>query len=103
MKTTKYIKWIFATQLLLLVWIAGNAQISVSGVVMEKNGSPVIGANIFIQGSYDGSMTDENGKFEFKTSTSGEQTLEITYLGYETKIIKNTVDQFQNLVITIRE
>ena len=104
MKTAKHMKSVLFTQIMILyVFNVAIAQVNVSGVVIEKNGDPVIGANIFIQGSYDGSMTDENGNFEFKTNTEGTQILEITYLGYETKTITNRVDQFKNLTITIRE
>ncbi len=35
-----------------------QAQVNIEGVVETKTGIPVAGANIFIQGSYDGCTTD---------------------------------------------
>ncbi len=103
MKTITSIKFILICQLLMMLASQLGAQTNINGIVTEKNGTPIIGANIFIKGSYDGTTTDENGKFDFNTNTKGVQILEVTYLGYETKSIENTVDKFHNITINIRE
>lgn len=66
------------------------AQTDIKGRVLDQQGSAIIGANVFIEGSYDGSVTDENGDFQFKTSETGVRTLVISYLSYET--FKKTAD-----------
>ena len=35
----------------------------VSGVIVDENGEPVIGANIVIKGTTNGTVTDLNGKY----------------------------------------
>jgi hypothetical protein len=60
------------------------SQSDIKGRVLDQQGVAIIGANVFIEGSYDGSVTNENGDFRFKTSEKGLQTLVISYLSYET-------------------
>ena len=40
----------------------------ISGKVVDTKGVSIAGANVYLQGTYDGSTTDENGDFSFKTS-----------------------------------
>lgn len=80
-----------------------SSQSTVSGLVTDKSGLVIIGANVFIEGSYDGTTTDVDGRFSFTTSLTGEQVLSISYLGYETKKIKDQISTFANLQIEIRE
>ena len=53
------------TLLLFLVALASNAQQVISGTVLDEKGKPIAGANIFIDGTYDGGSSDENGNFKF--------------------------------------
>jgi hypothetical protein len=79
------------------------AQVTVNGKVTDTKGLPVMGANVFLDGTYDGASTDENGVFSFTTSESGEQLLKVTYLGYEPYTFYAGVGQMGNLVIQLRE
>ena len=80
-----------------------TAQTTISGRVIEKGDTPIIGANIFIDGSYDGTVSDESGYFSFTTTLTGEQTLSVSYLGYESKSITSDLNQMQNLTVKLRE
>jgi hypothetical protein len=40
--------------------------------------------NIYIDGTYDGATTNENGQFSFSTTTTGNQVLIASFLVYET-------------------
>ncbi len=60
------------------------SQTKIEGTVKDKNGAPLIGANVYIKGSYDGATTDTSGKFRFSAYTSGTSLLVISYLGYDT-------------------
>lgn len=64
-----------------------QAQVHITGVVETKPGLPVAGANVFIQGSYDGCTTDSLGRFDFKTSMVENQLLIVSYIGYETQAV----------------
>lgn len=43
----------------------------------------IIGANVSLQDTYDGTSTDLDGNFTFTTFETGTQTLSISYIGYE--------------------
>ena len=80
-----------------------SAQTTIAGQVIEKPGLPIIGANIFIDGSYDGAVSDETGYFTFTTELTGEQTLSVSYLGYESKSITSDITAMNELTIKLRE
>lgn len=54
----------------------------VSGYVTNKHGEPIIGANVLIVNSYEGTSTDIHGHFSFSTSLTNEQILKCSFLGY---------------------
>ncbi|HAV55132.1 MAG TPA: TonB-dependent receptor, partial [Aequorivita sp.] len=55
------------------------AQTTISGTVMDNKGMPVFGANVYLEGAYDGSTTEANGNFSFETTETGTQVLIISY------------------------
>lgn len=79
------------------------AQSTVSGTVSDQNGSPIIGANIYLEGTYDGSSSDENGKFSFVTTETGTQTLIVSMLSFETFMQAGDVSYLKDLKIELRE
>ena len=72
------------TFLFLAFSIAAFAQQTISGKVTDEKGHPIAGANIFIEGTYDGDSSDEQGNFSFQTTAAGKQNLVVTFLTYET-------------------
>ena len=75
----------------------------VSGTVLDNKGVPVFGANVYLEGTYDGSTSDESGKFSFETSETGTQTLTISYVSFEPTKIIDDVSKMKDLKITLRE
>ena len=57
----------------------------INGVVIDKNGEPIIGANIMEKGTSNGTITDFDGKFTL--NVSNKATLVISYIGYTTQEI----------------
>lgn len=53
------------------------------GTVVNKNGEPIIGANVIEKGSTNGIITGIDGKFVL--SVDPTSTLQISYIGYQTK------------------
>ena len=47
----------------------------IKGKVIDEDKKPVFGVNVFIQGTIDGTSTDENGIFSFKTKYNGNVLL----------------------------
>ncbi|GGG33194.1 membrane protein [Bizionia arctica] len=59
------------------------SQTKVSGHVYDENNEPVAYANIILKGSFEGTITDENGTFYLESPTTWE-TLIVSFVGYET-------------------
>ena len=89
--------------LLLFVAFSSTAQNSISGKVTDAKGKVIVGANVYLDGTYDGSTTDENGEFSFKTDETGTQTLIVSYISYETFTIVGDVSYMSALELKLRE
>lgn len=59
----------------------------VSGIVLDNQQQPVVGAAVFVPGTTNGTMTGVDGDFSIKVP-AGDVRLEVSCLGYETKIIE---------------
>ena len=71
----------------------------VKGLVLDNTGEPIVGANIVIQGTTTGTITDIDGKFEIE---AGKGTvLEISYIGYITQELSITGQK--DLAISLKE
>lgn len=80
-----------------------NAQTTVSGKVTDKKGIPIEGANVYLEGTYDGTSTNEKGIFSFVTATKGVQTLKISFISYETYTKTAEISAFKEVAIVLRE
>lgn len=58
------------------------AQLSVSGTVVDATGEPVIGANIVVKGSTQGTITDFDGNYSIEVS-DGSVVLVFSYIGMQ--------------------
>lgn len=59
--------------------------LSVKGKVVDLNNEAIIGANVSVQGSTIGTITDVNGAFSLQVPRNGK--LVISYVGYQTQVI----------------
>ncbi|MEP2936685.1 MAG: TonB-dependent receptor [Gilvibacter sp.] len=75
--------WVLSVSLL-------NGQTRLQGTVLEEGSQGLFGANVYVKNSYDGATTNEQGVFDFTTTTTGSQILVIQYLGFET--IEHSID-----------
>lgn len=63
----------------------------VSGIVTDsETKEPLIGVNIAVKGTIQGTVTDVNGKFSLKITRALPVTLSISIIGYQTKEIEIT-------------
>tara|TARA_Y100000385_G_C13103572_1_gene646080 strand:+ start:1374 stop:4139 length:2766 start_codon:yes stop_codon:yes gene_type:complete len=72
-----FIFFLFLTQYLI-------SQNVISGTISADDGEPLIGANIIVKGSSDGTVTDIDGSFSFNTSSSFPMTLIASFVGFQT-------------------
>ena len=70
----------------------------VQGTVVDGNGEPVIGATVKVKGEKGGTITDLDGHFSLDASKG--VSLEVSYIGYKTQIVKATAS---NLQIVLQE
>ena len=57
------------------------AQRTVTGVVVDDNGEPLIGAAVRVQGTTDGTITDMDGLFSL-SDVADDAIVEVSYMGY---------------------
>ena len=79
------------------------AQTNISGKVTDKKNNPIFGANIYLDGTYDGGSTNEKGEFSFETAEKAIQTLVISFISFETAVRTADVSTFNNLQIKLRD
>ena len=53
---------------------------TVTGIVTDQSGEPIIGATVIVKGTVNGMLTDMDGKYAIKTREG--ETLEFRYIGY---------------------
>ena len=59
---------------------------NISGMITDSNGEPLIGANVIIQGTAIGTVTDYDGKYALAIPVN-KRNIEITYTGFNPKVI----------------
>ena len=77
MKQPAVLPFVFAT----LLACDGVAQVTLEGKVWSGK-APLPGASVYLQDSYDGTVTDFEGRFAFETEETGTWTLVVEFLGY---------------------
>jgi iron complex outermembrane receptor protein len=79
-----------------------NAQNVIKGLVSDvSNNDAIIGATLIIKGTTEGVVTDWDGTFELRTDTPFPFDLEVSYIGYLTKVVN--VDSDKRLEIGVEE
>lgn len=71
----------------------------VTGIIVDELGEPVIGANVVVAGTTQGTITDFDGNFSLEASENS--TLEISYIGFLTQ--KISVKGKKDLRIVLKE
>jgi len=87
----------------LFLTIFSFAQITISGKVLDQKGKPVPGANIYIDGTYDGATSSDTGEFSFETTSTGNQFIVVSFLLYETFKKEIDVTNFKDQIVKLRE
>lgn len=96
-------KHLLTTLILALAALSGAfAQTQINGTVIDGQG-PVVGVNVFVVGTLDGSITDTLGRFSFQTRKTGEVTLRASMLGYEDETLVADASKLANVKFRLRE
>jgi len=101
-KATKLfnMKWVFSIFFIALASSGFILDKSISGTVVDENGSPLLGATIRIPGTQIGVISDINGQFTISVPDEMEVTeIEVSYIGFATQ--KVTIKNGNGLQITM--
>ncbi|AVM58872.1 SusC/RagA family TonB-linked outer membrane protein [Bacteroides heparinolyticus] len=71
----------------------------ITGKVVDNTGEPVVGANVVVKGTSNGTITDVNGNFTL--SVPPKSCLNISFIGYKTRTV--TVGNQSQLTIVLEE
>lgn len=71
----------------------------VTGKIVDKNGDPVIGANVLVRGTTNGTISDMDGRFSLDVPQNA--VLQVSYIGYLTQEVQ--VKDQDKLNILLRE
>lgn len=77
-------------------------QTKISGKVVDTKGKPLFGVNVFIEGTYDGGITNESGDFSFETSEKGSKQLIASVLNYQEVKLPITIEENQSITIKMK-
>src|SRR5690349_10994810 len=87
-----YLLWSKILFLLLVTTAMTFAQTTVKGKVTDaRTGEGVIGANVMVKGTAQGTITDANG--EFSLDAPANATLQVSFIGYITEEVAVTGDR----------
>jgi hypothetical protein len=64
------------------------SQTVITGRVTQQQGEVLPGANVYLQGTYDGTSSNEKGEFILKTKKTGQVDLHVEFMGYEPTLQK---------------
>lgn len=64
------------------------SQTVITGKVTQEKGDPLPGANVYLQGTYDGTSANEKGQFILKTAKTGQFDLRVEFISYKPVSLK---------------
>ena len=77
------------------------AQHSLNGVV-TGNGETLAGASVVIENTFYGVSTNSDGRFELRNLKSGNYTIQVSFIGYETKKLMVVLDKTQEVNVVLQ-
>ncbi|MCC8132613.1 MAG: DUF5686 and carboxypeptidase regulatory-like domain-containing protein [Tannerellaceae bacterium] len=85
---------------ILIAWTAGSQNTTIKGLVTDSiTGEPLPFVAVLLEGTTNGTVTDDDGDFSFTTTGGG--TLLVSYLGYTEKKVPVTRGRVNNLKIEL--
>ena len=88
---------VLLSMLCILVFAQGR---TVSGVVKDATGEPMIGVNVLVKGTTNGSITDLDGMYSI-SGVKNSDVLVVTYIGFVTQEVK--VGNLKTVDIVLKE
>ena len=83
--------------------IISFSQTAISGKIIDVKNNPIPNANVYVEGTYDGATTNASGEFNFSTSSTGNQTLVVSALTFETVKMQISIIQYHYMSIVLKQ
>lgn len=74
---------------------------TIKGKVADENGQAIPYANVYIEGSLDGTSTTDDGRFSLSTNNGGTITLVVSFIGYKPFSLKGESREMTDLNIRL--
>ncbi|MEP2058076.1 MAG: TonB-dependent receptor [Maribacter litoralis] len=88
----------YITILALLVYNITLSQIAVSGKILDNDGAPIFGATISYNlektSTKGGTVTGDDGQFNFELSKTGNYQISVSYIGMKSQSLTKSFNQF---------
>ena len=83
-------RFIRSAFLVVMVFLASfmNAEALTGKVTDSETGEPLVGAQVFVKGTFVGTTTDVNGSYSLELDNS--ETVVVAYIGYKTQELSTT-------------
>lgn len=87
MNRLQLLKRVYSTFLLSMLCVLAFAQgKQITGIIKDSAGEPMIGVNVLVKGTTNGTITDFDGKFVIQ-DVKDSDVLTVTYVGYVSQSI----------------
>ncbi len=86
-----------------LIGISLVAQLQIVGVVVDPNNLPLPGATVVLQGTFIGTSTNTNGRFELDKLKPDKYKLQVSFVGYQDYSIEIDLKSNRELTIELKE
>ena len=80
---------LFVALFTIIATVAFAQSKTVTGVVVDNTGEPIIGASVIVNGTTNGTITDFDGNFTL-SGVANNAALKVSYIGYVTQTISTT-------------
>ena len=79
-----------------------HSQTKISGVVKDVDGEPIAYANVIFKDSYEGTITNEDGRFYMESDETYQYVI-FSFIGFSEKTIELNQHTNYNMEITLEE
>ena len=95
-------KWIFLGWLWMSFSNSISAQFTFIGKVLDDYGVPLVGAAVYLPALEVGAQTDDGGNFSITDIPSGNQKIQVSFLGYQTIKVVVYFDQNKSEIFELK-
>jgi len=66
------------------VYLLVYSQLTITGKVTDNFGLPLVGADVYVERTYQGAVTDMNGEYSIMNMKKGTYLIKVSYIGFNT-------------------